>query len=114
MPMSHSQSSLPSRVILSQNVLFQALQDEAVLLDLKSEQYIGLDPVATRIWQLLTEHGNTATVITRLLEEYEVDAARLEADVAAFIGQLCAAGLATVEADAVKSVWVESAYAAAV
>ncbi|MEZ4728988.1 MAG: PqqD family protein [Caldilineaceae bacterium] len=103
--------SLPCRVTTSPNVLFQALQDEAVLLDLASEQYIGLDPVATRLWQLLTEHGDTTVVLNVLLAEYEVDAATLAQDLAAFIEQLCTAGLATIEVEAELAVQSKAALA---
>ena len=36
--------------------LFQELQGEAVLLNLKSGVYFGLDPVGTRIWELFAKH----------------------------------------------------------
>ena len=45
--------TLASRIRPSDEVLFQELQDESVLLDLKSGVYFGLDIVGTRIWQLL-------------------------------------------------------------
>lgn len=95
--MTYSPPSLPGRVTVSPNVLFQALQDEAILLDLATEQYIGLDPVGTRIWQLLADQNDTTMVMATLQQEYEVDADTLAADVAAFITQLCTVGLATVE-----------------
>lgn len=88
---------LPSYVKVSGEVLFQRLNDGAVLLDLVSEQYIGLDAVATTIWALLTEDGNTEHVIAEMLEMYEIDEETLRADVAAFIEELQAQGLAQVE-----------------
>lgn len=89
--------STPSFVELSPEVLFQRLNDGAVLLDLVSEQYIGLDAVATSIWQLLMEDGNTESVIAKMLEMYEVDEERLRSDMARFIEQLYAQGLARLE-----------------
>jgi hypothetical protein len=74
--------------------LFQGLNEGAVLLDLVSEQYIGLDPVATRIWQLLMEDSDTERLIAKMLLEYDVNPERLRNDVEAFIRQLCAEGLA--------------------
>jgi hypothetical protein len=89
--------SAPSFVKLSSEVLFQRLNDGSVLLDLVSEQYIGLDSVATSIWQLLMEDGNTEHVIAQMLEKYDVDEERLRSDVALFIEQLRAQGLARSE-----------------
>jgi hypothetical protein len=49
---------LECKVKVSDEVLAQEVNEETVLLDLKSECYFGLDPVGTRCWQLLgTEPG---------------------------------------------------------
>lgn len=53
-----------------------------VLLDLASEQYFGLNDVGTRVWQILTEHGNPNRAVEILLEEYDVDEKTLREDVA--------------------------------
>ena len=38
--------------------------DESVLLDLKSERYVGLDSVSTRVWQVLTGGGTVQAATT--------------------------------------------------
>jgi hypothetical protein len=57
--------TLDSRVKVNDDVLFQELQGEAVLLNLKSGVYFGLDPVGTRIWQLFAEHELLAEIRRR-------------------------------------------------
>ena len=42
-----------SRVTTSPDVLLRIIGDEAVILNLKSELYLGLDPIGTRIWTVL-------------------------------------------------------------
>jgi hypothetical protein len=84
-------------VKLSQAVLFQPLRNEAVLLDLNSDQYIGLDLVATRIWQLLAENGDTEYVVRMMLQEYDVDEARFRRDLAAYLEKLMTLGLIQAE-----------------
>ena len=42
--------SLNSRVRILDDVLFQELQGEAVLLNLKTGVYLGLDQLGTQIW----------------------------------------------------------------
>ncbi len=78
---------------ISPDVLFRELAGEAVLLDLKSQRYFGLDPVGTRIWQLLDERGKTESVLQAMLDEFDVEEAELRRDIAAFIRELEAAGL---------------------
>lgn len=89
-------TTLPHRVTPTDKVIFQDLERESIMLDLESEYYFSLDDVGTRMWQLLSEHQETATVLARLLDEYDVDEATLRQDLAALIDQLVAAGLVTV------------------
>jgi hypothetical protein len=91
--------SLRRQIKLSPDVLYQELIDEAVLLNLTSEQYFGLDPVGTRIWQLLEENGDSEYVIAQMLQEYDVEEATLRCDLAAFIEKLSAAGLVNEESN---------------
>ena len=92
--------SLPTQVEISPEALFQELEGETVLLNLQSERYYGLDDVGTRMWQLLAENGDVGAAYKQLLREFYVDAARLEADLAALIGRLAEAGLLTITAPA--------------
>jgi hypothetical protein len=65
-------ATLASRVRVNDDVLFQELQGEAVLLNLKSGVYFGLDPVGTRIWQLFAKHEVLSEVAQAMLAEYDV------------------------------------------
>ena len=81
------------KIELSDDVLHQELIGETVLLNLKTEHYFGLDPVGTRIWQVLGETASAEKVVSRLLEEYEVDEVTLRSDVERLIAELAKAGL---------------------
>jgi len=82
---------------ISDDVVFRDLAGEAVILNLSSGVYFGLDEVGTRMWQLLSEHGDNARALSILLDEYEVDAARLRQDFDHLISQLRDKGLISVE-----------------
>jgi hypothetical protein len=74
------------------------------LLDLRSESYFGLDNVGTRIWRLVEQGNDLARVHSTLMAEYDVDATRLERDIATLIQELAEAGLVDVgEADGAKA-----------
>src|SRR5215217_6427095 len=92
--------SLPTQVVISPEALFQELEGETVLLNLESERYYGLDDVGTRMWQLLAENGDVGAAYTQLLQEYDVEAEQLEADLGTLIGRLAEAGLLTVSGPA--------------
>ena len=78
-------------------VLFQELDGEAVLLNLESESYFGLDDVGTRIWQLLVEHAQLGRVYAQMQKEYDVEEDRLRRDILQLVAKLDEAGLITVE-----------------
>jgi hypothetical protein len=84
---------LDQSVSLSPDALFQEVSGETVILDLASETYFGLDPVGTRIWQLMEEKGALRPVFDTLLDEYEVEKERLARDFASLCARLEEAGL---------------------
>lgn len=89
--------NLNQTVTFSPQVISQEVSGETVLLDLESECYFGLDAVGTRIWQLIQERGELATIYSTLLEEYEVEETQLRADLEALITDACERGLITLQ-----------------
>lgn len=81
------------KIILSEEALSQEVNGETVILDLKSEQYFGLDEVGTRIWQLLEEHGDLQKTFDIMLEEFDVAEDRLKEDMNKLLDQLAESGL---------------------
>ncbi len=74
-------------------MVFRDLDDEAVLLNLSTGVYFGLDPVGTRIWHLLLERGQIAAVRDAIVEEYDVTSAVAAADLLGFVDDLARAQL---------------------
>ena len=89
-------ATLTSRVRVNDDVLFQELQGEAVLLNLKSGVYFGLDPVGTRIWQLFAEHEVLAEIAQTIVAEYDVAEDRCSTDLLTLVADLERQGLVAV------------------
>ena len=85
--------NLNSRVRIQDDVLFQELQGEAVLLNLKTGVYLGLNQIGTRIWQLLQEDGALSRVLEVMLAEYDVTQEKLSKDLLDLVGQMEKQGL---------------------
>ncbi|MDH3994850.1 MAG: PqqD family protein [Gammaproteobacteria bacterium] len=90
--------NLNQKITLSPDVISQEVSGETVLLDLESENYFGLDEVGTRIWQLIKEKEDLQAIYTTLLDEYEVEESRLQADLEALLGEISKLGLVSLEA----------------
>jgi coenzyme PQQ synthesis protein D (PqqD) len=86
---------LESRIRVNEDVLSQELNGEAVLLNLKTGVYFGLDAVGTRVWQLFSDRKGVAQVLDALVAEYEVPRERCAQDLVALITKLQDHGLVT-------------------
>jgi hypothetical protein len=78
------------------DVIFQELEGEAVLLNMQTGIYFGLNPVGTRIWRLLSKHGEVKTVARMLLDEYDIAEEQLLTHLFDFIENLKSKGLVEV------------------
>jgi hypothetical protein len=85
--------TLKSFYQLNDRALCRQIDDEAVVLDLDSGVYYGLNATGTRVWQLLEQHLPVSQMGDRLLEEFEVDSQCLQADLQELLGDLLAKGL---------------------
>ena len=89
--------SFHQRVTTAPDVLFRVIGDEAVLLHLGTEQYLGLDPVGTRMWTVLHEAPTIEAGYERLRQEYDVAPEELRGDLEEFIGALLGQSLIALE-----------------
>jgi hypothetical protein len=85
-----------SCVEISPSVIYRDVSGEIVLLNLQSGVYYGLDPVGSRMWQLLMEQRPLDDVCSVMLEEYDVAAEVLRADLSRLVDELSSKGLVTV------------------
>ena len=85
--------SFSSRATVASDVLFRLVGNEAVLLNLKTELYLGLDPVGTEMWVVLTNTSSIEAAYDSLLQVFDVHPQRLRQDLNDFIEKLLAQGL---------------------
>jgi hypothetical protein len=80
-------------VRVPENVLMERVADEIVFLDLSDHAYYGLDPIATRMMELLLGQPTIAVVVQLLAMEYDATPDILARDVHHLIDQLVESGL---------------------
>ena len=88
--------TLRTAITIPEDVLVRELDGEAVLLNLKTGIYFGLNAEALRIWQLLAEKGSLEEILEAMCREYDADARVLERDLLDLCQQLCDRGLGVV------------------
>ncbi len=69
------------------------LHDELVMMDLDKGKYFSLNPVATRIWDILEQPLTIDELCDLLKDEYEVETARCQQDVKTHLAEMLKLGL---------------------
>lgn len=85
--------SFQHRITIAPDVLFRLVGDEGVLLNLKTELYLGLDPVGARMWTVLNDAPSIQAAYDSLLREYDVEPERLQQDLHELLDRLLEQGL---------------------
>ena len=91
-----NEASLEDVITINEDVVFRELDGEAVILNLETATYFGLNAVGTTIWNLIHQHSSLQKVFEIMGEEYEVAPEALERDLLQLVGQLSAKGLVSV------------------
>ena len=84
---------LSEKMRVPEDVLAKAVGDETVMLDLANGTYFGLDPVGTRVWELLGDGKTLAEVCAIMINEFDVSRQVLENDVLRLAEDLASRGL---------------------
>lgn len=95
--MEQKQIALDAKVAVVSDQVSTSLEDETVILHLKDGVYYGLDPVGSRIWNLLQEPRTVQDIRNIILNEYDVDPQRCEQDLLHLLKKLANRGLIEVK-----------------
>lgn len=90
-------TTLASKTTIPKDVIWREVDGEAVILNLQTGKYYGLDKVGTRMWNLLSEHHQVELVYRTMLDEYEVSEAQLQHDLLGLIDKLVEHGLVQID-----------------
>lgn len=71
-----------------ESIIHSKLDDEIVMLSIEKGKYFGLNPVGSRIWELIEEPKTVSTIISTLADEYEVSLETCEKDLLHFLSQM--------------------------
>ena len=85
-------------VAISGDVMSQVVGKEGILLDLKTEQYFGLNETGIELWEWLRKDGgDVRRLLQRLVTEFDVAEDQAIRDLNLWIEELLRAGIVTVK-----------------
>lgn len=87
---------LGSVVSRAKNPSSVELNGDLIMMDLKRENYLGLNPVAASIWAVTESTQTVASICELMQQEYSVDKTTCETDVCACIEEMCELGLVSI------------------
>jgi hypothetical protein len=85
--------SLQKNYIRNNSTISGRLHDELVMMDVEKGKYFSLNPVATRIWDILEKSLSAEELCLQLTEEYEVDAEQCRKEVVELLEEMHKLGL---------------------
>jgi len=88
--------SLDDRITMGPDVVYRSLGGEAILLNLETGIYFGLNESGTRIWELAEQH-DLRTVCARLAAEFDAPLEVIERDVLELVSALVDKHLVQIE-----------------
>jgi hypothetical protein len=85
--------TLETVVTQSPELVGSTVGGQVALMSIANGAYYGLDPVASRIWELIVKPLSGATLCEQLLLEYKVSRSECEGQVLGFLQKLADANL---------------------
>jgi hypothetical protein len=92
-----SHISNTSSVVAANDRIWCEMAGEAVILNLDSGVYYGLNAVGAQIWKLIQEPKMVSDLVSSLLGTYDVAAERCESDLFALLQDLAANELIVID-----------------
>jgi len=80
----------------TEGIAWRLIEGEAVLVNVRRDEVIHLNPAASFLWSNLDGKSSLADIARSMTEEYEVDAETALADAVAFAADLLEQGAAEV------------------
>jgi Coenzyme PQQ synthesis protein D (PqqD) len=87
--------SLRQSLKVNPDVLFQRLENDAVLLHMKTDRFYNLNRTGARFWELVSEGHDLVHIQEQMLREFDVEPATLEKEIKDMIVSLQKEGLVT-------------------
>ena len=95
--MSRKNISTESIVGRIEDIITSDIDNEKVMMSVDKGEYFGLDPIGSRVWEMIEKPIKVSALIDALLLKYDADRAICEGDVLAFLEELHASGLLLVD-----------------
>lgn len=88
-----AQLTLDSTVVRTSGLMTTPVDRDFVILNPARDNYVGLDEIGRRIWELLTAPCQVSELCRRVAQEFSGDSKEIATDILAFLNELASEGL---------------------
>lgn len=85
--------TLESTVQRNPELLASSIGDEVVMMSIENSAYYGLDPVGSKIWEMIAEPLLVSDLCEQLMERFDVLPSQCQVDVLKFLNELHTEGM---------------------
>ena len=89
----HNPITAETIVVRCEDVITAEMDEDLVMMSMKSNRYYGLDEIARRIWDLTRKPVSVTLLCEQLTDEFEVEPDQCLQDVLGFLEELRQEGL---------------------
>jgi len=100
---SKGELGVSKKYIRNNKAISGRLDDELVMMDIDKGKYFALNPVATRVWELLEKPMELMEICRVLSDEYEVSVEQCQLETNEYLEELIRLGLLLVDIDDLRS-----------
>jgi hypothetical protein len=80
-------------IVRDNEMMFTSMDNEIVVLNMAQNNYVGLDEIGSRIWEMVQAPMRVGDLCHLLWQEYDASAEQIETGVLAFLAELKSEGM---------------------
>jgi len=77
-----------SKIVRNNKIISSDMDGETVMMSIENGEYYGINPIGSRIWELLEHPVTLSEICELLLKKYDVDANQCQTEVLKFANHL--------------------------
>ncbi len=83
-----NQITIDSIIQRNDNIAQAEIDGEIVMISIDNGEYYGLNPIASRIWEIIVNPLQVGALFQQLIEEYDVSEETCQTDVIGFVNNM--------------------------
>jgi hypothetical protein len=85
-----------TKIVRNNEIISSDMDDETVMMNIEKGEYYGINPIGSRIWELIETPRKVSNICEKLCEEYDVTQEKCNNDVMHFLNHMAEKKIITI------------------